>query len=290
MTIRSVVFPIAGLGTRFLPATKAVPKELLPVMDRPLIQWAVDEAVAAGASRMVFVINRNKHAVMDHFEKAYELEHQLEMRGKTELLKLARETVPEHVEVIYVIQSEARGLGHAVLCAEPVVGGEAFGIILPDDFIYNPKRAGALKQMVDQHEKHGGNWVAVEPIDRRFTDRYGIVEVGGELSRISAMVEKPKPAEAPSDLGIVGRYLLEPTIFASLRETTVGSGGEIQLTDAMARQLKHERFHAHRFEGQRFDCGSKLGLAKATVRLALDDEEVRDDLSQYLQDLLARAP
>jgi len=285
MGIRTVVFPVAGFGTRFLPASKAVPKEMLPVMDRPLIQWAVEEAVAAGATRMVFVVNRHKHAIQDHFEPAFELETKLAQSGRHELLKAVQATAPKGVEMVFVIQAEPRGLGHAVLCAEPAVGRESFAVILPDDFIYSPQSPGAMAQMVAEHARHGGSVIAVEPIDPQLTERYGIVRSDAETGRIHAMVEKPKPEAAPSNLAIVGRYVLSGEVFDLLRATTPGAGGEIQLTDAIAGLLGRDGVFAYRFHGKRFDCGSKLGLVQATLRLALDDASIGQSVREYMAQL-----
>lgn len=279
MRLRTVIFPVAGLGTRLLPASKVVAKELLPIIDRPLIQWATDEAIAAGATRLVFVINRNKHQIADHYDCAFELEHKLERAGKTALLKLSRSVLPAGVEVLCVTQAQALGLGHAVLCAASVVDDPYFGVILPDDFIYRPDGPGALAQMAAaQSAVAGGSLVAVEPVPADQTDRYGIVRLAAgsdpQLARIEAMVEKPKPAEAPSNLAVVGRYLLSRRIFELLSTTTPGAGGEIQLTDAIAALLAEEPVRAWRFEGTRYDCGNKLGLVQATIRLGLDDPEI----------------
>jgi len=287
--LRKVVFPVAGLGTRFLPATKVVPKELLPIVDRPLIQWAVDEAVAAGADTLVFVINRNKRAIADHFDVAYELEDTLVRREKHELLRVAREVLPAGVETVYVVQQQALGLGHAVLCARSVVGNENFGVILPDDFIFD-RSTPALAQMAQVHARVGGGLVAVEPVDPQLTSRYGII--AGEASeeqliRVSSIVEKPKPEDAPSNLGVVGRYVLPPRIFELLAETKPGAGGEIQLTDAIAALMAEQPVHGYRFNGRRFDCGNKLGFVEATVAMALEDPDTAVALRQSLPELLA---
>ncbi|MCB1606177.1 MAG: UTP--glucose-1-phosphate uridylyltransferase GalU [Xanthomonadales bacterium] len=271
--LRKVVFPVAGLGTRFLPATKVVPKELLPIVDRPLIQWAVDEAVAAGADTLVFVINRNKRAIADHFDVAYELEDTLVRREKHDLLRVAREVLPAGVETVYVVQQQALGLGHAVLCARPVVGNEDFGVILPDDFIFD-RQTPALAQMAKVHAEHGGAVVAVEPVDPEWTSRYGIVggqNLSADLVKVSEIVEKPAPADAPSNLGVVGRYVLPGRIFELLASTQPGAGGEIQLTDAIAALIAEQPVHGYRFSGRRFDCGNKLGFVEATVAMAMED-------------------
>ena len=241
--IRKAVFPVAGLGTRFLPATKTVPKEMLPVIDKPLIQYAVDEAIEAGCDTMVFVTNRYKHSVADYFDKAYELEQKLEKAGKSELLSLIRDVLPPKVRAVFVTQAEALGLGHAVLCARPVVGDEPFAVLLADDLIWN-RGAGALKQMADLAERESSSVIAVQDVPRDQTGSYGIVatrEFSDRFGEISAIVEKPKPDLAPSTLAVVGRYVLSPRIFALLEDTQAGAGGEIQLTDAIAALLREDR-------------------------------------------------
>jgi UTP--glucose-1-phosphate uridylyltransferase len=276
MKIRKAVFPVAGLGTRLLPASKAIPKEMLPIIDRPLIQFAVDEAVAAGCDTLVFVTNRYKHAIADHFDKAYELETKLERSGKRELLDAVQGTLPSGVEAVFVKQPEALGLGHAVLCARPVIGNEPFAVLLPDDLIlHNPR--GALAQMVDVATRHGGSVVAVEDVPRDQTQRYGIVSseaIDARVARLRGVVEKPKPAEAPSNAAIVGRYVLTPRVLELLEATPPGAGGEIQLTDALALLLREQPMFAYRFEGRRFDCGQRRGVVEATVHLALEDPEL----------------
>jgi len=273
--LRKVVFPVAGLGTRFLPATKVVAKEMLPVLDKPLIQYAVDEAVDAGADTLIFVTNRYKHAIADYFDKAYELEAKLHEKGKDALLALVQGTLPRHVRAIFVTQPEALGLGHAVLCAKPVVGDEPFGVMLPDDLIWNGTGKGALRQMAEVGERESAGVIAVEEVPHEQTDKYGIVDavrVDERSARIRHMVEKPKPADAPSDLAVVGRYVLPGRIFELLERTTPGAGGEIQLTDAIEALLKEQgKVLAYRFEGTRFDCGNKAGLVRATMHMALQD-------------------
>lgn len=273
--LRKVVFPVAGLGTRFLPATKVVAKEMLPVLDKPLIQYAVDEAVDAGADTLIFVTNRYKHAIADYFDKAYELEAKLQEKGKDALLALVQGTLPRHVRAIFVTQPEALGLGHAVLCAKPVVGDEPFGVMLPDDLIWNGAGKGALRQMAEVGEREGAGVIAVEEVPHEQTDKYGIVDAAPLDERsasIRHMVEKPRPAEAPSNLAVVGRYVLPGRIFELLERTTPGAGGEIQLTDAIEALLKeHGKVLAYRFEGTRFDCGNKAGLVRATMHMALQD-------------------
>ncbi len=274
--LHKVVFPVAGLGTRFLPATKVVAKEMLPVLDRPLIQYAVDEAVEAGADTLVFVTNRYKHAIADYFDTAYELEQKLAEAGKSDLLAIVRSVLPAHVRCVFVTQPEPRGLGHAVLCAAPVIGDEPFGVILPDDLIRAP-HAGALKQMADLAAARGAGVVAVEEVPPLQTQKYGIVDaepISDRAARLRYVVEKPRPEEAPSNLAIVGRYVLPGRIFDLLQATKPGSGGEIQLTDAIEALLHERDVLAYRFEGTRFDCGTKAGLVRATMALALDDPEL----------------
>lgn len=287
--IRKAVFPVAGLGTRFLPATKTVPKEMLPIVDRPLIQYAVDEAIEAGCDTLVFITNRYKHAVADYFDKAYELEHKLERSGKTEQLELIRNVLPSGVRAVFVTQAEALGLGHAVLCAKDVVGNEPFAVLLPDDLIWNRGGAGALKQMADAAEASGASTIAVQDVPREQTGSYGIVATSNfdaRQGRITAIVEKPKPEVAPSNLAVVGRYVLNPRIFELLENTTPGAGGEIQLTDAIATLLQRETVNAYRFQGTRFDCGTHIGLIEATIRYALDHEKLSDSARQMMQNAL----
>jgi len=287
--IRKAVFPVAGLGTRFLPATKTVPKEMLPIIDRPLIQYAVDEAIEAGCDTLVFVTNRYKHAVADYFDKAYELEQKLEKAGKTELLALIRDVLPANVRAVFVTQAEALGLGHAVLCAKPVIGNEPFAVLLPDDLIWN-KGPGALKQMADVAEGQNASVIAVQDVPREQTASYGIVDTGGanhNPSPILAMVEKPLPEVAPSTLAVVGRYVLRPEVFALLEQTKPGKGGEIQLTDAIAGLSQYSPLLAYRFAGRRFDCGSRIGLVEATIRFALDHDDLADDARAYMRAALA---
>ncbi|MGY0556834.1 MULTISPECIES: UTP--glucose-1-phosphate uridylyltransferase GalU [unclassified Lysobacter] len=286
--IRKAVFPVAGLGTRFLPATKTVPKEMLPIIDRPLIQYAVDEAIEAGCDTLVFVTNRYKHAVADYFDKAYELEEKLERAGKLEQLELVRNPLPKGVRAVFVTQTEARGLGHAVLCAKPVIGDEPFAVLLPDDLIWN-RGPGALKQMADAAEATGANMIAVQDVEREKTASYGIVateDFSDRQGRIRAIIEKPKPADAPSTLAVVGRYVLSPRIFEFLETTSPGSGGEIQLTDAIARLLVEEAVNAYRFQGTRFDCGTHIGLIGATIRYALDHEKLSLAAQALMSDAL----
>ena len=286
--IHKAVFPVAGLGTRFLPATKTVPKEMLPIIDKPLIQYAVDEAVEAGCDTLIFITNRYKHAVADYFDKAYELEHKLEKSGKTELLELVRNVLPPGVRAVFVTQAEALGLGHAVLCAKAVVGDEPFAVLLPDDLIWN-RGAGALKQMATFAAAQGGSVIAVEDVPREQTSSYGIVATDTftqRHGRIRAIVEKPAPDVAPSTLAVVGRYILEPRIFELLEAVQPGQGGEIQLTDAIAALLNEREVNAYRFQGTRFDCGSHIGLIEATIRFALDHETLSDAARNAMQSAL----
>jgi UTP--glucose-1-phosphate uridylyltransferase len=283
--IRKAVFPVAGLGTRFLPATKTVPKEMLPIIDKPLIQYAVDEAIEAGCDTLVFVTNRYKHAVADYFDKAYELEQKLERAGKHEQLELVRNVLPPHVRAVFVTQAEALGLGHAVLCAKSVIGDEPFAVVLPDDLIWN-RGPGALKQMADHAEATGASVLAVQNVPRDKTGSYGIVateDFSGRNGRISEIVEKPSPEQAPSTLAVVGRYVLDGRIFALLEQVKPGAGGEIQLTDAIAALLKEQDVDAYRFQGTRFDCGTHIGLIEATIRYALDHEKLSEAAARTMQ-------
>ena len=284
MKVRKAVFPVAGLGTRFLPATKANAKEMLPVVDKPLIQYAAEEAVRAGITELIFVTGRSKRSIEDHFDKSVELEAELEARGKQSLLVKVRNILPDGVSCLYVRQAEALGLGHAVLCAEPAVGNEPFAVILPDDLI-DDDGPGCMAQMTAAFDREGCSLIAVESIAPSDTVRYGIVSIADAdetLSTIDAIVEKPSPADAPSNLGVVGRYILTPNIFAALRGIPRGAGGEFQLTDAIAKLAAQDRVAAYRFSGRRFDCGSKRGFLEATVELALKHPEVSPDFRDYL--------
>ena len=285
--ITKAVFPVAGLGTRFLPATKASPKEMLPIVDKPLIQYAVEEAVAAGIDTMIFITGRSKNAIMDHFDKAYELEKELEAKNKTELLKLLQDIVPPHVSYVFIRQSEALGLGHAVYCARPVIGDEPFAVILADDMIEDGSR-GCMAQMVKLYEQKHASILGVERVDPSETASYGIVKTGESSEKsapIEIIVEKPKPEDAPSNLAVVGRYILTSAIFDKIKKTGRGAGGEIQLTDAIADLLNDEQVLAFEFEGTRYDCGSKLGFVIATVEQALLHRELKDDFLAYLKEL-----
>ena len=287
-TIRKAVFPVAGMGTRFLPATKASPKEMLPIVDKPLIQYAVEEAVAAGIDQMIFVTGRNKRSIPDHFDKAYELEAELEAKNKTKLLEIVRGIIPKHVACIYIRQAEALGLGHAVLCAEPVVGDDPFAVILADDLI-DGGLSPCMSQMVAEYEKTHSSILGVEEVAQDETDKYGIVKIedgNTGMSKIQQIVEKPNPDVAPSNLAVVGRYILTPAIFKLLKLTKRGAGNEIQLTDAIAALMVDEDVYAYPFTGKRYDCGSKLGYLQATVEYGLKHPELSDSFSQYLQKLV----
>jgi UTP--glucose-1-phosphate uridylyltransferase len=284
--VTKAVFPVAGLGTRFLPATKASPKEMLPVVDKPLIQYAAEEAYAAGITNLIFVTGRGKRAIEDHFDKAYELESELQASGKAKLLKEVRGLVPEGITCSFVRQGEALGLGHAVLCARHLVGDEAFAVILADDLI--DAKVPALSQMVDVYERHCASVIAVQNVAPSETASYGIVSVTAMSSRVSKLtgiVEKPKPADAPSTLGVVGRYILSPRIFHFLENTRPGAGREIQLTDAIARLLREEDVLGYEFTGRRYDCGSKFGFLQATVDMALKHPELAAEFGAYIASL-----
>ncbi len=282
--VNKAVFPAAGLGTRFLPVTKASPKEMLPIVDKPLIQYAVEEAVEAGITELIFIIGRTKRAIADHFDKAYELEMELEKAGKNEILPLARDFLPPQVSCIYIRQAEPLGLGHAVLCAKPVVGDEPFAVLLADDLI-NGNGRGCIGQMVDLYSRYNCGVLAVETVPREDTDRYGIVvthPIEAKVGRVQSMVEKPRPEAAPSNLAVVGRYILPADIMEILEVTRAGAGGEIQLTDAIAQLLGRRTVLSLEFDGKRYDCGTKLGYLQATVEYALKHPELRDDFTRYL--------
>ena len=284
--ITKAVFPVAGMGSRFLPATKATAKEMLPVVDKPLIQYAVEEAVAAGITDMVFITGRNKRAIEDHFDKAYELEATLEMQGKKDLLRIVQEVVPKHINCIYIRQAEPLGLGHAVLCAQPIVQHEPFAVILADDLIDG--ETAIMKQMVDVFERHQCSVLGVQDVPRSDTKQYGIVSATNlepNVEKVNSIVEKPKPEEAPSTLAVVGRYILTPRIFKHLKEVKPGAGGEIQLTDGIAALMQYESLLAYRFDGIRYDCGSKLGYLKAQVAFGLKHNGLNAEFSAYLKGL-----
>lgn len=284
--VTKAVFPVAGMGTRFLPATKANPKEMLPIVDKPLIQYAAEEAVAAGITELIFITGRTKRSITDHFDKAYELETELEKHGKTQKLEIVKNIVPDNVTCIYIRQAEPLGLGHAVLCAKPVIGDAPFAVILPDDLIDDGER-GVVKQMVDKYQQENSSVIAVQDVPKEDTSKYGIVETEAtndkSLFKINSIVEKPKPEDAPSTLGVVGRYVLSGKIFDCLEKTPKGAGNEIQLTDAISMLLEHESVNAYEFEGVRYDCGSKLGYMQASIQYALKDNDIKEEFDSYLK-------
>jgi UTP--glucose-1-phosphate uridylyltransferase len=289
--IRTAVFPVAGRGTRFLPATKASPKEMLPVVDKPLIQYAVEEALAAGARRLVFITGASKRAIEDHFDSDPELEQLLHSQGKSDLLNQIRSVLPSYAACIYIRQPAPLGLGHAVLCAQPAVGAEPFFVHLADDLIRSD--VPCLQQMAAVYAEKRASVLGVELVPRRDTERYGIVEVeapNSATSRIRSIVEKPKPADAPSRLAVVGRYVLAPAIFGHLEKIGHGSGGEIQLTDGIGALMREEAVYAHRFEGKRYDCGSKLGYLQATVEYALAHRQLGREFGKYLHEVVRTRP
>jgi len=285
--VTKAVFPVAGLGTRFLPATKANPKEMLPIIDKPLIQYAVEEAIEAGITDMIFIIGRNKRAIPDHFDMAYELETELELNGKTELLKIVQNIIPKHINCIYLRQAQALGLGHAVKLAQPVVNDEPFAVLLADDLL--DAEVSVIKQMVDVYQQHQCSVLGVQDVPREQTKSYGIVAtkpVSERLEQVTAIVEKPKPENAPSTLGVVGRYILTPRIFHYLNHIQPGAGGEIQLTDAISALLAEQQILAYRYDGVRYDCGSKQGYLEATVRLGLRHPECGPSLKALMQKIV----
>ncbi len=285
-TISKAVFPVAGLGTRFLPATKATPKEMMPVVDKPLIQYAVEEAYAAGITEMIFVTGRHKRAIEDHFDTAYELENELAAAHKDALLDMVRSVKPADVQCVFVRQPVANGLGAAVLCAERLVGDEPFAVLLADDLLVG--QPPVMAQMVEVHSRHGRSVIATEEVPREHTRRYGIVsgqEILPGLTSLDGIVEKPAPEQAPSTQGVVGRYVLSPRVFHHLRQAQPGTGGEIQLTDGIAALLAEEAVYAYRYSGRRYDCGSKQGYLEATVQLGLAHPETGAALARYLKEL-----
>ena len=284
--IRTAVFPVAGRGTRFLPATKASPKEMLPVVDKPLIQYAVEEALAAGATRLVFITGAAKRAIEDHFDSDQELEHMLEAQGKSDLLNQLRSVLPSYASCIYIRQPAPLGLGHAVLCAQPAVGAEPFFVHLADDLIRSD--VACLQQMAEVYEAKRASVLGVQLVPHQDTEKYGIVAVEADkspTSRVRNIIEKPKPSAAPSNLAVVGRYVLAPAIFEHLEKIGQGAGGEIQLTDGIAALMREEAVYAHRFTGKRYDCGSKLGYLQATVEYALAHPALGKEFRKYLQHL-----
>ena len=285
--VKIAVFPVAGMGTRFLPATKANPKEMLPIVDKPLIQYATEEAVDAGIEILIFITGRNKVSIPNHFDKAYEIETELERRNKDKELELVQNIVPSNVKCIYIRQNQALGLGHAVLCAKPAVGNNPFAVVLADDMILSKKK-GCLKQMTEKFNEHQSSIIAVEKVESENLHKYGIIQ-GSKINsrdwKLSGIVEKPNNNEAPSDMGVVGRYILNSSIFDILEKTKKGAGNEIQLTDAIASQILQEKVYAYEFEGERFDCGSKFGFMKATIQYGLNHREISPELKEYLQNI-----
>jgi UTP--glucose-1-phosphate uridylyltransferase len=285
--VKKAVFPVAGLGTRFLPATKASPKEMLNVVDKPLIQYAAEEAVSAGIDTLIFVTGRNKVSIPNHFDRAYELESELLQKNKNSELELVQNILPSNVNCIYIRQKEALGLGHAVLCAEPAVGNDPFAVILADDLILSRQKS-CICQMSEKFKQHEGSIISVQNVDKNNIHKYGVID-GEKINNsdwlLSKIVEKPKASEAPSNMGVVGRYIFNPLIFEYIRKTSKGSGGEIQLTDAIDLMLKKEKVYAYEFEGKRYDCGSKLGFLEATVDYGLNHPELSNDFKKYLDSI-----
>ena len=285
-SIKKAVFPVAGLGSRFLPATKAQPKEMLPIVDKPLIQYAVEEAVEAGITEMIFITGRNKRAIEDHFDKAYELEAELEAAGKQQLLEMVRGVIPKNVNCMYIRQPMALGLGHAVLCAKPIVGDDAFAVLLADDFMQGERDGpGVMAQMTATFAREQSSLLGVQDVPRAHTKHYGIVSTepfGERLEKVGAIVEKPAPELAPSTLAVVGRYVLTPRIFSCLEKIGKGAGGEIQLTDGIEALMQYETVLAYRYQGRRFDCGSKLGYLQASVEIGLQHAETGAAFADWL--------
>ncbi|MFL2559951.1 MAG: UTP--glucose-1-phosphate uridylyltransferase GalU [Gammaproteobacteria bacterium] len=286
--LKVAVFPVAGMGTRFLPATKASPKEMLPIVDKPLIQYAAEEAIEAGIDTLIFITNKNKISIQNHFDKGCEIESELERKNRDKELFLVQNIVPSNVKCIYIRQHQALGLGHAVLCAEKVVGNNPFAVILADDMILSSGN-GCLKQMVKRYEELNSSVIAVEKVKKNLLNEYGVIDgvknKNNDDWALSNIVEKPDNDKAPSDMGVVGRYILNPSIFNILKNTKKGSGREIQLTDAIAKQIKKEKVYAYEFEGKRFDCGNKLGFLKATIEYGLSHKELSGDLRDYIKNL-----
>lgn len=286
-SIRKAVFPVAGLGSRFLPATKAQPKEMLPIVDKPLIQYAVEEAVEAGITEMIFITGRNKRAIEDHFDKAYELEAELEAAGKQQLLDMVREVIPKSVNCMYIRQPQALGLGHAVLCARPIVGDDPFAVLLADDFMQGePGSEGVMAQMTAQFKREQCSLLGVQDVPRENTRQYGIVSTepfAERLEKVKGIVEKPAPEKAPSTLAVVGRYILTPRVFACLERLGKGAGGEIQLTDGIEALMQYETVLAYRYQGRRFDCGSKIGYLQASVEIGLQHAETGPAFAEWLK-------
>lgn len=286
-SVRKAVFPVGGMGTRFLPATKAIPKEMLPIVDKPLIQYAVEEAYAAGIREMIFVTGRHKRAIEDHFDTAFELEHALEVVHKTELLRLVQAIKPDDMQCVYVRQPRPLGLGHAVLCAEALVGNEPFAVLLADDLMVG--KTPVLAQMVQAYAQVQASILAVQEVPREHTKRYGIADVAGnqdQLAKVFGLVEKPQPQDAPSTLAVAGRYVLDSAVFAAIRKQSAGAGGELQLTDGIAALMASQSVYAYRYEGQRYDCGNQAGFLAATVDLALQRDDIAPEFRQHLQGVL----
>lgn len=286
MKIKKAIFPVAGLGTRFLPATKAMPKEMLPVVDKPLIQYAVEEALSAGIEQIIFVTGRGKSALEDHFDHSFRLEQTLINKEKDDLLKQVQDIIPESGTIVYTRQNQPLGLGHAIWCARDIIGDEPFAVLLADDLIMSD--TPVLGQMISKFERLRASVVAVEEVNKSETDKYGIIdgiESGDDMLEIKGMIEKPKPENAPSNLAIIGRYILTPKIFELLGKQQRGAGGEIQLTDAMAVLLQNQPIYGYKFKGKRFDCGSKAGFLKANIAFALEKEDIKKDLIPYLREI-----
>ena len=284
VTVRKAIFPVGGLGTRFLPATKSMPKEMLPVVDKPLIQYAVEEAIEAGIEEFIFVTGRGKSAIEDHFDHAYELQAMLEARGKYSALKLVKESIPDPGKIAYIRQQEPLGLGHAIWCARNFAGSEPVAILLADDLIH--VKPGCLRQMLDAYKVIGGNMLALSEVAPREVSSYGIIEAGeqnGSLVNIRGLVEKPEESKAPSNLAVIGRYILQPQIFENLSKFELGTGGEIQLTDAIAKQIGQEPLNGFLFKGKRFDCGSQVGFLEANIALALDRPDLKNPILDFVE-------
>ena len=284
--IKKVVFPVAGLGTRFLPATKVNPKEMLPIVDKPLIQYAAEEAVNSGINQLIFVIGRTKNTIIDHFDSAPELENELILKKKNALLKIVRKIVPKNVSCFFVRQNTPSGLGHAIYCAKNIIQNDPFAVVLADDLIKS--KVPCLKQMIDIYYQKGSSIISVESINRKDSDKYGIIETKnntGNLYNIKSIVEKPSPKNAKSNIAVVGRFILSSAIFSKIKKSKPGSGNEVQLTDAISDLMKDEDVYGYRFEGKRFDCGSKIGYLKASVEYALEHSEVKKDFKAYLKKL-----
>ena len=286
VNIRKAIFPVGGLGTRFLPATKSMPKEMLPIVDKPLIQYAVEEAIEAGIEEFIFVTGRGKSAIEDHFDHAYELQEMLEKRNETFALKVVKDSIPKPGQIAYTRQLEPLGLGHAIWCARNFVGSEPVAVLLADDLILSEK--GCLKQMIEAYDEIGGNMLAVMEVKNEQTSSYGIITPGAvenSLIEVLGLIEKPEPSKAPSNLAIIGRYILQPSIFDNLGRFEFGAGGEIQLTDSIAQQVGLETINGFKFNGRRFDCGNKVGFLEANIAYALNREDLRDPIQQFIKTL-----